>query len=362
MLPEKMEAAFLKVVAFFLPQFYVTPENDRWWGKGFTEWTLVQKAHPLFPGHIQPRQPATDLGFYDLREPGVLAYQIELARTFGITGFCFYHYWFNGKLLLDEPLKIWLSNRALNFPFCLAWANEPWTRSWDGLEQDVLQPQQYGGRESWVKHFKYLLPFLTDRRAIRIDGRPILLIYRAGHIPFLAQMIDTWREEANAAKTPYPFIVAMLTKFKERLKESLEIVDGICEYAPFAAYDPNGAPSSLTYSYDIAWEQALGLEKLHRSHFKGAFVSWDNTPRRGRRGRVFWEATPEKYKLYLERQLLRVLQEREQNRILFINAWNEWSEGCHLEPDIVHGARFLKSTRAAIESALLYYNQAKSNR
>src|SRR5918911_547953 len=187
----------VRAIAFYLPQYHPIPENDRWWGKGFTEWTNVARARPLFPGHYQPHLPA-DLGFYDLRLPETRMVQAELARTHGIEGFCYWHYWFNGRRLLERPFNEVLASGEPDFPFCLAWANENWTRVWNGSERDVLIGQQYN-EEDDRQHIRSLLAAFRDERYIRIDGKPVFLVYRAAKIPDPLRTTEVWREEAQKA-------------------------------------------------------------------------------------------------------------------------------------------------------------------
>src|SRR5215471_9126155 len=186
-----------RLIAFYLPQFHPIPENDAWWGKGFTEWTNVARARPVFRGHYQPHMPA-DLGFYDLRLPEVRQAQADLAREYGIHGFCYYHYWFGGKRLLQYPFDRVLTSGKPDFPFCLCWANEPWTRAWDGREQDILQPQSYS-EEDDRRHIVSLLPAVLDERAIRVEGKPLFLVYQARELPDPAQTVEVWQEVAREA-------------------------------------------------------------------------------------------------------------------------------------------------------------------
>lgn len=352
-LQSRLAEARLRVLALHLPQFYPIPENDRWWGPGFTEWTNVRRARPLFPGHDQPRVPAAEIGYYDLLAPGVLDRQVATAQRYGLEGFCIYHFWFAGKVLLGEPLRRLLTGACPQLRFCLAWANEPWTRGWDGRDEAVLQPQRYGGPRTWLRHYRYLRPALEDPRAIRVDGQPLLLVYRIGHIPEPRAMLDCWREAAERDGVPAPFVVAMLSKFSDpREEEGLLACDGVAEFAPFTTYRDQPLPPGMTIPYQEAWEKLLAVPQVHPTHFRGAFVSWDNTPRRGARGRVFEGAAPELYHDFLVRQIRRVLQQPEDRRLLFINAWNEWGEGCCLEPDVTHGLGYLEATEAALAEAL----------
>lgn len=343
----------VRVIAFYLPQFHSIPENDAWWGNGFTEWTLVRAARPLYAGHDQPRIPAPALGYYDTTAPGVLEAQAALAAASGVSGFAFYHYWFAGHVLLERPVAQWIQSGPV-FPFCLAWANEPWTRAWDGRSDVILQPQTYGDRAVWRAHFRYLLPAFTDPRAIRIAGRPLFLIYRAGHISNLSAMLDVWQREALRHATPAPYVVAMLSGFEDMSADVVSAVDATCEFAPFAARSIRKVRPARAYGfvddYARAWEELLSVPDVHPVQFRGAFVGFDNTPRRGRTGVVYAGSSPALYQEYLQRQLHRACELPHNCRIVFVNAWNEWSEGCYLEPDLSHGDGYLAATRAAILS------------
>jgi lipopolysaccharide biosynthesis protein len=352
-LEARLAEAKLRVLAFHLPQFHAIPENDHWWGKGFTEWTNVRRARPFFPGHDQPRVPSPEIGYYDMLAPGVLDRQAEMARRYGVEGFSVYHFWFDGKQLLGEPMRRVLAGACQRMRFCLAWANEPWTRQWDGRDHEVLQPQWYGGPRSWLRHYQALRPALEDPRAVRVDGRPLLLVYRIGHIPDPRAMLECWREAAERDGVPVPFVVGMLNAFRDAAtEEGLLACDGVAEFAPFAAYHARSHPGGMKISYEETWERLLALPQVHQTHFRGAFVSWDNTPRRAKRGVVFDGATPERYRAFLLRQVRRVLEMPENRRLLFINAWNEWGEGCSLEPDVTNGWGYLEATAAALDQAL----------
>lgn len=348
----KVSDSSVQLVAFHLPQFHSIPENDTWWGEGFTEWANVRRAQALFRGHNQPRVPSAEIGYYNLLDPKTFEWQVRIAKLYGLGGFCFYHFWFAGKLLLEKPLHMWLSRSDLDFSYCLAWANEPWTRRWDGREEDVLQHQNYGNRKTWRKHFRYLLPFLEDPRAIRVDNKPLILIYRIGHVRHPRPMLECWREEAWKSGLPGIFVVSMLNGFSDPESGVVDFFDGACEFAPFSAYrGKSRQPSSLIIDYDEAWGKLLELPSSHQSYFRGAFVGWDNTPRRGLAGKVFHGSTPEKYARYLSTQIERVSAQPIGRRLLFLNAWNEWGEGCYLEPDALNGYAFLEATRAALASA-----------
>ena len=239
-----------RLIAFYLPQFHPIPENDAWWGKGFTEWTNVTRARPLFAGHQQPRLPA-DLGFYDLRLPEVREAQAELARRYGIHGFCYYYYWFGDAVqLLDRPLREMLASGAPDFPFCLCWANENWTRRWDGREQDVLVAQDHG-RENNLAFIRSIVPYLRDSRYIRVDGRPLLLVYRIALIPDLARTVAAWREELARHGLPPPYLVAAESFDQSGSVAVAAGFDAACEFPPHRA-----TPAARCRRARSAWTRA----------------------------------------------------------------------------------------------------------
>jgi len=223
----------LRIIAFYLPQYHEIPENNEWWGDGFTDWVNVKKAKPLFSGHIQPKKPHADIGYYNLLDIETIVKQTEIAKNYGINGFCFYHYWFKGKKLLEKPFENVLKLKKPDFPFCLCWANEPWARTWDGRDYDVLQKQAYGDEKEWREHFQYILPALRDERAIKIDGKPIFLIYRIEHMDRHAnEMISLWRKEAKKEGLRDLYIISMLNnKFTDSKIRAFDI-DAVCEFFP----------------------------------------------------------------------------------------------------------------------------------
>ena len=361
-----------KLIAFYLPQFHPIPENDTWWGKGFTDWVNVKKAQPLFEGHRQPREPEDTLGHYDPRQAEVMEKQAALARDHGLYGFCFYHYWFNGKLLLEQPLERFLKQRTPELPFCLCWANEPWTRAWDGRNRDVLMPQDYGERDDWERHFKYLLPAFRDERAIKVDGKPVFLIYRVGAIRRINDMLRTWRELAHEAGLPGLHIVSMLTAFTDSSDIDGIGIDATCEFFPTYAFRPrfrdlfwSGFKMGLhlrvlkrytpffrdrviRVDYDFIWKRILATKKRFKIQYRGVFAAWDNSPRKGHKGVIMQNATPQRYGYWLRKQLARVRQDTSQEPLVFVNAWNEWAEGAYLEPDKTFGYGYLDETRQAL--------------
>jgi len=349
----------IRTLAIHLPQFHPIPENDEWWGRGFTEWTNVAKAKPLFPGHDQPRIPA-DLGFYDLRLPEAREAQAKLAREYGIDGFCYYHYWFNGRRLLDRPVRDILASQRPDFPFCLFWANETWSRRWLGEERDILIEQTYSESDN-VAHARYLASVFQDHRYIRLNGRPLFLIYRPTHIPVLAHFISTLRECSRAAGTGDPFLLGCSSHAEGTDMRTLGL-DGTMDFQPKLGFLPEAFEDKSTPER-LARNRALGVdsprlrlydakefrqriedfrEQLEYPVHPSVFVSWDNTPRRGENGIVLLNNSPEDFAKSLERAKSYVNSPKfEGEKVVFINAWNEWAEGNYLEPDSSHGNIFL---------------------
>jgi len=364
-----------RLISFYLPQYHPIPENDEWWGIGFTEWRNVAKATPLFPGHYQPHLPA-DLGFYDLRSEETRVSQAEMAREYGIHGFCYYHYWFNGKRLLERPVEEILSSGKPDFPFCLCWANENWTRRWDGEAQHVLMEQNYS-EEDDHQHIRYLIPFFRDERYIRVDGKPMFLVYRTENMPDPAQTAKIWREEARRAKIGELYLVRVESIGK--LDPTDIEFDAALEFAPdwwnkgrqLKTYPRHGNEtgeelaeldnfyaSNYIHSYDKLVETMLAKPTPDYKWLQCVTPSWDNTARRKEGAHVFLDSNPEKYKYWLERTIdstgSRLIGDE---KMVFINAWNEWAEGNHLEPDQKYGRDYLNATRYALQSAYPTFDQ-----
>lgn len=367
----------MKIIAFYLPQFHTIPENDSWWGKGFTEWTTVRKAKPLFPGHNQPRVPLNN-NYYDLLDNKVKKWQIDIARKNGIYGFCYYHYWFDGHMLLEKPMEQMLEDRTLDFPFCICWANEPWTKAWEGKSNQILIQQRYGDKREWALHFKYLLPFLQDERYIKVDGKPLFVIYRPEIIGCCNEMLDYWQHLAIESGLPgISFAYQQIMFDIEKGDDSR--FDFNIEYQPnYANYDLSNThnakvkkikrilskqllrvginieqlrPGGLIKSdYDRVWSAVLTRMPSSIKCIPGAFVDWDNTPRKQDKGSVFIGATPEKFQSYITIQIKRA-KEVYNKDMLFLFAWNEWSEGGYMEPDEMHGYRYLTALRKALMSS-----------
>lgn len=352
-----------RILAFYLPQFHPIPENDEWWGKGFTEWRNVAAARPLFRGHHQPHLPA-DLGFYDLRNPEVQVAQAELAASHGIEGFCVWHYWFGGKRLLHRPVDQVLENPDLNFPFCLAWANEPWSRRWLGEPRDVLQPQPYSADDD-LAHARWLTGVFADPRYRTVSGRPIFGIYAPGSLPEPLGTTNTIKQTVTAAGLPEPYLVA-IDAHGPGVDWRSQGFDAILNFDPQLRWLPEslrdgrdprrllrnlrlGVPLARTKVYSE--EQARALFAANRPSMithRSVMVGWDNTPRRGVNGIVIRQSSSDAFRRTLLDAISWTEQKHEpEERLVWINAWNEWAEGNHLEPDLRTGSAALDVVRGA---------------
>lgn len=357
-----------RAIAFYLPQFHPIPENDEWWGKGFTEWTNVAKAKPLFPGHYQPHLPA-DLGFYDLRVPEVREAQAALAREYGIHGFCYYHYWFNGKRVLERPVNEILASGKPDFPFCLCWANENWTRRWNGQDQDVLLKQVYSPEDD-VQHIRSLIPVFKDPRYIKVKGKPFFLIYRIKQLPDPEATIRRWREEVAKAGFPGIYLANVENFYEEQgAAESLSL-DAAVEFAPqweclgsatgrdtrrmppFFRKKKVGLPFWVNHVSEYSALVAGMLAKAKTSYLQYRCVTpmWDNTARRKDNAVLLINSTPDIYENWLRETIKNFVPPSSEENFVFINAWNEWAEGNHLEPCQKWGRAYLEATRSALSA------------
>jgi len=355
----------VRLISFYLPQFHPIEENDKWWGKGFTEWTNVSAAKPLFPGHYQPHIPA-DLGFYDLRLPEVRAEQAEMARNYGIEGFCYYYYYFNGKRLLNRPLDEVVASGKPDFPFCICWANENWTRRWDGRDEDVLIRQLHSLDDSRL-FIQQLLPVLRDKRYIRVNNKLLLLVYRTELLPDPANTAAIWREVVRKEIGQELYLCAV-NFFVKEIDPTLIGFDGTIQFplafvpdsyidkrliASFTNIDQKDLQENSVINYPTAVHHLVNIPKPAYNFFRGVFPSWDNTPRRKSKGSIFINSSPDFYKLYLKAIIgLTTLEHKGDERLIFINAWNEWAEGAHLEPDKKYGRRFLDATKEALNEKI----------
>lgn len=359
-----------RCLAFYLPQFHPIPENDAAWGEGFTDWTNVARGRPLFSSHYQPHIPA-NLGFYDLRRAETRAAQADLAATYGIHGFVYYHYWFGGRQVLQTPLQEVLRTGEPRFPFCLAWANESWTRNWDGSEVEVLIEQHYSLDDD-LAHIRALRAAICDDRYVRWDGKPVLLVYRANQLPEPCRTTDIWRKEAEAWGLPGLYLLRV-ESFPDELGDPTKLgFDGAVEFQPRAwacsAPDPlhvrastraraflsrTRSPMSPTYhllSYESFVRSAIGREPPGYVRWPCACPGWDNSPRRATGATILLGNSPELYSQWLSaclKEAQHVAGELGKlgEGLVFVNAWNEWAEGNHLEPDLKYGLAFLRAHR-----------------
>jgi lipopolysaccharide biosynthesis protein len=351
----------LRPIAIYLPQFHPTQENDTWWGKGFTEWTNVTKAKPRFLDHYQPHLPS-DLGFYDLRLSEAREEQAKLAQEYGIEGFCYYHYWFNGRRILEKPLDGVLNSDKPDFPFCICWANENWTRRWDGQDADVLLEQSYNHDDD-REHIRYLCESVfSDQRYITVDGKPVFIIYRADLFPNMAKTIEIWREEALSMGFTGLYI-AYMQSFNQRFDPKEYGFDAAIEFQPDFSKSPKknkfwfkklfGLLNSnkdaffhdRIFLYKDVIENMMAKTKPNYKCFPSAYPMWDNSARRKSDAYIVHESTPELYGDWLQHIVSNFKPYSADENFIFINAWNEWAEGNHLEPCQKWGRKYLEVTK-----------------
>ena len=363
-----MSKKSLKPIAFYLPQFYPNSENDNWWGKGFTEWTLVTQAKQLFKSHYQPQLPS-DLGFYDLRLIETLEDQAKLAKESGLYGFMFYHYWFNGKRFLDKPVDNMLNTGKPDFPFCLCWANETWTRVWKGEPNEILQKQEYCAEDD-EKHMRYLCEkVFCDSRYIKVNGKPLFGIWEIRELPNPKQTISIWQDIAREFAFPGLYIVSVdcLSYAKD---PKLNNLDAVVEFVPDWQDLPEKRKVSVIhkilnltkiyrspyYDHRIMEYKDLAEKNINRpspefKYFPGITPSWDNTSRRKERNaHVFHNAKPEYFENWLKNIVTNYIPHSEEENFVFINAWNEWAEGAHLEPCHKYGTGYLDVVKKVIKN------------
>jgi len=374
----------IRTIAIYLPQFHPVPENDEWWGKGFTEWTNVTKAKPLFDDHYQPHLPA-DLGFYDLRLPEIREEQAKLAKEYGIHGFCYYHYWFNGKRILERPFQEVFESGKPDFPFMLCWANENWTRTWDGGDSHVLLEQKYSSEDD-LNHIRTLIPYFKDPRYIKIDGKPVFAIYRSTIFPDMEQTIKIWREEA--LKQDLELYICRFESFGTEGEQFLHAgFDAAIEFQPHSFFfkkkegEPvktlkdevsvNTIKSSLVYRLNkiknniFADQKSKGFiinyqdvvnyglaerpEILNYKRYRCVVPGWDNSARKKQNFIILKDTSPKLYGNWLKKILKKFTPFSNEENLLFINAWNEWAEGNHLEPCQKWGSQYLQATKVALD-------------
>jgi len=364
----------VRLIAFYLPQFHPIPENDEWWGKGFTEWTNVAKATPLFRGHYQPHIPA-DLGFYDLRVPETRIAQAEMAREHGIEGFLYWHYWFAGKRLLERPFNEVLKSGEPKFPFCLGWANDTWTGIWHGCPDKILIEQTYPGKKDEEAHFYTLLNAFGDERYITVDGHPVFLIYKPHMLPEPKRFIDHWKELAvkEGLKSIYFFGHAQTMQWKYEESGFDAMVPhnpGLTLHHAFDYFNskrnfPDNVCLKLTkrkvkdfykhvfsrpdvFLYKDYIKYALPELRKDFDEFHCVLPNWDNSPRCGVNAFIFHNSTPGLFKKHLREAIEQVAHREPEKRIVFIKSWNEWAEGNYLEPDQKFGKAYLQACKEEV--------------
>jgi hypothetical protein len=368
-----------KTIAFYLPQYHPIPENDSWWGKGFTEWTNVTKAKPLFKGHYQPRYPA-DLGYYDLRVAEIREQQAQMAKFYGVTGFCYYHYWFDtNKTLLERPFNEVLESGSPDYPFCLCWANQTWKGIWFGsTNPGILIEQKYSGRSGYIKHFQHLLAAFSDRRYILIEGKPLFLVHDTPDIPNLKEFTDTFRECAMKAGFKGLHLVAChcplnwnpdehgfdsvlgsefstLRYYTAPYYEQKDLIHRITRKFKDAigrspATNVEERKKPIVVEYKKAIKYLISQDKFPFHYIPCVIPNWDNTPRSGVKGLVFHNSNPELWKEHLTEAYDLVEKQASEKRIIFIKSWNEWAEGNYLEPDKEWGYSYLETLKQVSRS------------
>ncbi len=384
------DTKILRAIAMYLPQFHPIPENDKWWGKGFTEWTNVAKAKPLFKGHYQPHLPA-DLGFYDLRLSEVREQQARLAKEHGIFGFCYYHYWFNGRRILELPFQQVFETGKPDFPFMLCWANENWSRNWDGGNKEVLIKQNYSLEDDRL-HMQSLIPYFKDKRYIRVNNKPVFAIYRSKLVPEMATTIEVWRNEAakqnielyicrfescleggkeylnagfDAAIDFQPWgrqmneyktkiINQKFNSLHYRVKNFLlkKMIKPVAEkkYKQYKTKMNNPVIKNNVFDYSDYMQYVIKESPAGYKVFPGATPLWDNSARQTVNPGISLNANPDLYKLWLQHIAKNFEPYSKEENFIFLNAWNEWAEGCHLEPCQKWGREFLEATRDVLKN------------
>ena len=349
-----------RIIAFYLPQFHPIPENDKWWGKGFTEWTNAAKATPLFRGHYQPHVPA-DLGFYDLRVAETRSAQAELAKQYGIEAFCYYHYWFGGKRLLERPFNEVLRSGSPDFPFCLCWANATWSGIWHGNPKKILVEQTYPGIHDYEAHFQEILPALRDNRYLRVDGRPLFVIYKPRDVPDIRLVAEVFRDMAQRAGLPGLYLVGvahqdnwepMTYGFDAVIEQNLPSLIGFVPWKhPLLKLRAILGGHRLTvYDYEDLIDSFVPDKTRQLECLPCLIPTWDNTPRSGMNGLVLEGSTPELFRRSVRRALHYSAGKPAEHRLVFLKSWNEWAEGNHMEPDLRDGHAYLRALHSEMVS------------
>lgn len=362
----------MKTIAMYLPQYHRIPENDEWWGEGFTEWTAVKNAKPLFEGHNQPKEPMNDF-YYNLLDKSTMEWQAKLASEYNIFGFCFYHYWFkDGRKILEKPAENLLEWKDINTHFCFCWANESWARTWSNIpskntwahkfedetgrdenDNGVLLEQKYGREKEWKEHFDYLLPFFKDERYIRSNGKPVFIIYKPAQILCLEDMLIKWNEWAQEAGLEGIYIIASNSD-----RERWENVNAYLLHEPQNSINMFGKKLLEDVNTNIGWNQKFSYDKTWKTilnskqdpeekTYVGGFINYDDTPRHSKKGSCFADVTIEKFRVYFEKLVIKNIHLK--NQFIFMNAWNEWGEGMYLEPDRENGFSYLETIKCIMD-------------
>lgn len=357
----------VKLIAFYLPQFHAIAENNLWWGNGFTEWSNVKPAQAQFEGHYQPHVP-DELGYYDLLSTDIQKRQVELAKLYGVGGFCFYTYWFGGKLLLEKPVQNYLNDRSLSLPFCLCWANENWTRRWDGRESEMLIGQKHTPEDD-LEFIKYIAQYMRDDRYIRIDGKPLLLVYRPHLLTSAKKTAERWRAWCKQAGIGEIYLA--YTQSFATVDPQIYGFDAAIEFPPNNNFKIevtkkvkplNANFECSVYDWRSFVQQSRHYQRPTYKLFRGVCPAWDNTARRKSKGTIFINSSPQAYQEWLANAITETCSRirNPDERLVFVNAWNEWAEGAHLEPDEKYGYAYLDATRKAFQNADSYLSGTKT--
>lgn len=380
----KKQNAIVKIIAIYFPQLHAIPENDEWWGKGFTDWDNVRSATSQYNGHYQPRVPQNS-NYYDQSKLDTLRWQVDLAKEHGVYGFCHYHYWFDGKQLLETPTNLMMENKEIDFPFCLSWANETWSKRWDGRDHHILIQQTHEPKkERWKTHYDYLIKAWTDPRAIKVDGKPVFVIYRPQRIHKIDEMLTYWRELALQDGLPGLYFIFQ-KQYELPNKECLNLFDAVFQFQPFEAIAcPSFNKHSIRHSklfklvrslperyqdllrglrakfvreltfhdYDEAWRKAIEIRPdPDLTTYPGAYVDWDNSARYKKRATIYKGASPDKFCKWLGQLVNEMPFRNLPENFIFLNAWNEWSESTYLEPDERFGFQYLEALKSALSES-----------
>lgn len=365
----------MRVIPFYLPQFHSIPENDEWWGEGFTEWVNVKAAQKFYDWQRQPRIPLNK-NYYNLLDEKTQEWQAQLAKEYGVYGFCYYHYWFDGHMLLEKPMERMLENKNIDLPFCICWANENWTNAWVSPDPKVLISQTYGNEDEWESHYRYLSKFFKDSRYIKEDGMPLMIIYRPEIVPCMNEMIDYWQRLAKDDGFPglklayqnagldFPIrrdnsrfdydiemqpIYAKLSQNSENKRKIKSYILKLLEKfkLEWVVRGANRVKGPKIFDYDEIWHTILDTPAMSNKSVPCAFVDFDNTSRRKEQGWLFKGVTVEKFREYFKAYAEKAKKEYKTD-LMFIFAWNEWAEGGYLEPDEDHKYGYLEAIRDVI--------------